>query len=93
MVSSGDVIIFYLHIFLFKAFAACYWPNGKDVNEELQRTDYHPCNDEGESMCCALNRYFPDKCRSEAQGGMARWLYGSHLEKPQMPQALYARTM
>lgn len=73
MLSFGSVII-YLHIFLFEAFAACYWPNGTDVNEHLNLYDYQPCDiSSEESMCCALNRYFPDECRSDGLCLGSRW--------------------
>lgn len=66
MISFSFFIIFYLHIFPSKTFAACYKPNGIDVNEQLNLDDYQPCDGgDDESMCCALNRLYPDKCRSD----------------------------
>ena len=57
---------FYCHAFSFKAFASCYFPNGTDVNAVLPTEVYQPCDaGDEDSMCCALNRPNPDKCRSD----------------------------
>lgn len=48
------------------AHASCYFPNGTDMNTLFPQDIYLPCNGgDVDSMCCALNRNFPDKCRSD----------------------------
>lgn len=46
--------------------ASCYYPNGSDTNLFRSTDVYVPCNaGDDVSMCCALNRNLPDKCRSD----------------------------
>lgn len=56
----------FCYAFSLKTYASCYFPNGTDVNVVLQTEDYRACDPGDEdSMCCALNRPDPDKCRSD----------------------------
>ena len=49
-----------------KAYSTCYFPNGTDANKSLPSPVFQPCDSGGgDSMCCALNRSPPDKCRSD----------------------------
>lgn len=58
--------IFCCHAFLSKTCAGCYFPNGTDRNAFEVTDIYQPCDPgDADSMCCALNRQDPDKCRSD----------------------------
>lgn len=66
------LILFCLGSFPSRVFAAtsCYRPNGTDVNAvyraQFLKPVYEPCNAGDEhSMCCAMQRNIPDKCRSD----------------------------
>lgn len=60
------LLIIVFRIFWSSAFAACYYPNGRDKNLRFSREVYQPCDSGDEhSMCCALNRAYPDRCRSD----------------------------
>lgn len=49
-----------------KAYSTCYFPDGTDANKPLPSPVFQPCDSSGgDSMCCALNRPSPDKCRSD----------------------------
>lgn len=60
------LLLFILSLHSSRTSATCYFPNGTDVNLFSAIDVYTPC-DAGDdvSMCCALNRNVPDKCRSD----------------------------
>ena len=59
-------LFFYCHGFSFKAFASCYLPNGTDINALFSKEVNQPCDaGDEESMCCALNHPYSEKCRSD----------------------------
>lgn len=60
------LLIPYFKIFRLSSHASCYFPNGTDINAPFPEEVYLPCDSGDEfSMCCALNRNYPDKCRSD----------------------------
>ena len=62
----SSLVFFCVASFSSKSYANCYFPNGTDVNALLSTDVYQPCNaGDDVSMCCALNRPYPDKCRSD----------------------------
>lgn len=65
--SRALLVLFTVSIlFWSSAHAACYRPNGTDLNAGLSKEVYQPCDSGDEhSMCCALNRSVTDRCRSD----------------------------
>ena len=71
------LLISVFNLFYSSSRAACYYPNGSDLNARLDQEVYQPCDPGDEhSMCCALNRPFPDKCRND---GLCYSTYDSNV--------------